>query len=358
MEERRRPRPFWYLRRRPEAVASEIDDELRVHLEMRVEELTAGGMPAEDARREALRQFGDLEQTRMYCRREDEKGENRVQRSLMLQDFAQDVRIAIRSLLRTPVLALTIVMTIGLGIGATTAIFCAVNATLLRPLPYAEPGRLVRIPRMRLRTFRLSAVDYLAVEAQQTHFERIAAYTGRTLTFSDGRTSDLVQGKMVSWAYLGVLKIRPALGRDFTEADGREGSPRAAIVSHGFWQQRLGGRADAIGKPVRLDGADYTLAGVLPAEVGPLEQRQEFFIVQQFPTPPRRGPFPFIVVARLRPGVARPSRRQARDQQADLSIGRLVQDDGRRGDHGSEVPRRGRLSKTAGLALAAVALVG
>src|SRR4029077_6126703 len=126
---------------------------------------------AEDARREALRQFGDLEQTRVYCRRVDEKGEDRVQRSLMLQDFAQDVRIAIRSLLRAPVLALTVVMTIGLGIGATTAIFCAVNATLLRPLPYAEPGRLVRIytdaPPF---TFRLSAVDYLAVEAQQTHF--------------------------------------------------------------------------------------------------------------------------------------------------------------------------------------------
>src|SRR6478609_2684384 len=119
MGEKRR-RPFWYLRRRPETVASEIDDELRHHLEMRVEELTAGGMPVEDARREALRQFGNLETTREYCVQQDERGEKRMQRMLMLQDFAQDARIAVRSLMRSPVLALTIVLTVGLGIGATT----------------------------------------------------------------------------------------------------------------------------------------------------------------------------------------------------------------------------------------------
>ena len=302
----KRSRPFWYLRRRPETVASEIDDELRVHLEMRVEDLTAAGMPVEDARREALRQFGDLERTRAYCRREDERREDRVQLTLMLQDFAQDARIAIRSLLRTPVLALMIVLTVGLGIGATTAIFCGVDATLLRPLPYADPGRLVRIytdtPPF---VFRFSAADYLALTAQQTQFEKVAAYTGRTFTFSDGQTSDVVPGRMVSWSYFDVLRIRPALGRGFTEADGKDGAPKTVIVSHAFWQQRLGGRVDAIGMPVRLDGADYTLAGVLPRKVGPLEQRQEWFAVQQFPAPRRRGPFPFTVIARLRPDTTR-----------------------------------------------------
>jgi putative ABC transport system permease protein len=302
MAEKKRTRPFWYLRRKPEAVASEIDDELRVHLEMRVEELTAGGMPAEDARREALRQFGDVEKARAYCVREDERREDRVQLTLMLQDFAQDARIAIRSLLRTPVVALMIVLTIGLGIGATTAIFCAVDATLLRPLPYADPGRLVRIytdtPPF---VFRFSAADYLALTAQQTQFEKVAAYTGRTLTFSDGKSSDLVPGKMVSWAYFDVLGVRPALGRGFTEADGKDGAPRAVIVSHAFWQQRLGGRPDALGQPVRLDGADFMLAGVLHRKVGPLEHGQEWFAVQQFKTPSRRGPFPFTVIARLRP---------------------------------------------------------
>jgi putative ABC transport system permease protein len=362
VNEARRPRPFWYLRRRPETVTAEIDEELREHLEMRVEELTARGMPIEEARREALRQFGDLERTREYCRREDERGENRMQRTLWLQDFAQDARIAIRSLLRAPVLALTIVLTVGLGIGATTAIFSAIDAVLLRPLPYADPGRLVRIytdtPPF---VFRFSAADYLALEAQQTQFERVAAYTGRTLTFSDGQSSDLVPGRMVSWAYFDVLGIRPVLGRGFTEVDGRPGSPPAVIVSHGFWQQRLGGRADAVGQPVRLDGAEYTLGGVLPQRVGPLEQRQEWFAVQKFPTPPRRGPFLFTVVARLRPG-ANPSVAQAELRAINKRIFPIwkssYQDDKATWsmmDLKSHVV--GDVSKPAGLALGAVALV-
>ena len=362
MGEKRKPRPFWYLRRKPETVASEIDDELRVHLEMRVEELTAAGMPAEEARREALRRFGDLERTRAYCRREDERREDRVQLTLMLQDFAQDARIAIRSLLRTPVLALMIVLTVGVGIGATTAIFCAVDAMLLRPLPYADPGRLVRIytdtPPF---VFRFSAADYLALVAQQTQFEKVAAYTGRTFTFSDGRSSDVVPGKMVSWAYFDVLGVRPALGRGFTEADGREGARRTVIVSHAFWQQRLGGRADAIGQPVRLDGADYTLAGVLPRKVGPLEQRQEWFAVQQFKTPSRRGPFPFTVIARLRPATT-PAAAAAELRAIDKRIFPLwkssYQDDRATWsmmDLKSHVVHD--VSKVAGLALGAVALV-
>jgi predicted permease len=360
----KRSRPFWYLRRRPETVASEVDEELRQHIEMKVEELTASGMPVDEALREALRQFGDLEGARRYCRTEDERGERRVQRTLWLQDFGQDVRIAVRSLLRTPVLALTIILTIGLGIGATTAIFSGINAALLRPLPYPDPERLVRIytdtPPF---VFRLSAADYLAVEAQQTHFEKLTAYTGRTLTFSDGQTSDLVQGKMVSWAYFDVLGIRPALGRGFSEADGREGSPPLVIVSHGFWQSHLGGRADAIGKPVRLDGADYTLAGVLPPppSIGPLEQGIEWFILQQFKTPPRRGPFLFTVVGRLRPGVA-PSAAAAELRAINKRIFPIwkssYQDDKATwGIMDLKAHVVGDVSKMAGLALGAVALV-
>jgi putative ABC transport system permease protein len=159
-------RPFWYLRRR--SVQSDVDEELNLHLEMRVEELRSRGMPIEDARREALRQFGDLEGTREYCRRKDEEKETEMQRSLMLQDFAQDVRIGIRSLMRVPILTLTIVVTVGVGIGATAAIFSAIDAALLRPLPYAHPERLVRIytdaPPFK---WRFSVADYLAFREQQ-----------------------------------------------------------------------------------------------------------------------------------------------------------------------------------------------
>lgn len=298
--------PFWYLRRRRESIEADLDDELGLHLQMRVEELVAAGMPLDEARREALRRFGDLEATRQYCRDQDERKEAHAQQALMLQDFLQDVQVCIRSLRRAPMLTLTIVMTVGLGIGGTTAIFSAVNAALLRPLPYAEPDRLVRIytdtPPFR---FNFSVADYLALRDQQTQFEQIAGFRNRTMSFSDGERADLIRVRMVSWTYFALLGIRPPLGRDFTEADDRPGSPRVAIVSHAFWQQRLGGRNDAIGTPLRLDGADYVLAGVLPPLAGPLERQYDAFAPMQWSTPPRRGPFFYSVIARLRKGADR-----------------------------------------------------
>jgi predicted permease len=218
----------------------------------------------------------------------------------------QDIRICFRGLLRAPVMTLTIVITVGLGIGATTVVFGAVNAALLRPLPYADPGQLVRIytdaPPNR---FRFSVADYLALQEQQIHFERIAGYTDRTMAFSDGTAAERLRGREVSWTYFALLGVRPGIGRDFTELDGRAGSPPAVIVSHGFWQRRLGGRPDVIGRPIRLDGSDYALAGVLPRAVGPLEQAQEFFVAAQWQTPRRKGPFFITVLGRLRDGSER-----------------------------------------------------
>jgi len=213
----------------------------------------------------------------------------------------QDLRICSRNLLRAPMLALTVVATVGLGIGATVVIFSAVHAAFLRPLPYPEPGRLVRIyTDAPPNKFRFSVADYLALQAQQTHFAQIAGYTDRAMSFSDGAVAERLRGRVVSWSYFDTLGLAPVAGRSFTELDGRPGNPPAVIVSYGFWQQRLGGRADAVGRPIRLDGMDYALAGVLPREVGPLEQGQEFFVAAQWDTPRRKGPFFITVVARLR----------------------------------------------------------
>ena len=153
--------------------------------------------------------------------------------------------------------------------------------------------------------FRFSAVDYLALQEQQTHFAQIAAYTDRQLSFSNGDVAERIPGRVVTWTYFSTLGIAPAIGRDFSEMDGRSGSPLTVIVSHGFWQQRLGGRPDVIGKPIRLDGADYQLAGVLPQSVGPLEQQLDVFTPIRWTTPTRKGPFLFTVIARLRSDVER-----------------------------------------------------
>jgi hypothetical protein len=219
----------------------------------------------------------------------------------MLQDLLQDTRISLRGLLRAPMMTLTIVVTVGLGIGATTVIFSAIHAALLRPLPYTDPTRLVRIyTDAPPNKFRFSVADYLALQAEQTHFAQIAGYTDRPMSFTDGTQAERLRGRQVSWTYFGTLGVRPAVGRDFAEGDGRPGSPPAVIVSHGFWRQRLGGRLDAIGQAIRLDGLDHTVVGVLPEAAGPLEQRLEFFTAAQYAPPPRKGPFFITPIARLR----------------------------------------------------------
>jgi putative ABC transport system permease protein len=293
-------RRFWYLRRPAKQLKAEIDEELRTHLEMRIDELRAEGFAPEAARAEALRRFGDMEGTRAYCREQDQALEARVRRGLAIEELFHDLRISIRGLLRAPVMTWTIVLTVGLGIGATTVIFAAVNAALLRPLPYADPERLVRIyTDSPPNKFSFSVVDYQALTAQQTQFEQVAAFSTRPMTFSDGAVAERLRARTVTTTYFDVLGLRPALGRSFEAGDARKGAPLTVVVSYGFWMQRLGGRADAIGRPIRLDAQDYTVVGVLPRRVGPLEQRQDVFVAANWDPPQRKGPFFLTVIGRL-----------------------------------------------------------
>ena len=291
---------FGFLRRKPGEIAAEVDDELRAHLDLRTEALIAAGVPADEARREAIRRFGDIDGTRLYCRAQHEEKEREMQRTLALSDLAQDIRIALRGLARAPVLALTIVGSVGLGIGAATAMFAILDAALLRPLPYAQPEQLVRIftdtPPYR---FRFSVADYLALAAQQTTFTRVAGYTVTPMTYTDGTSAERLRGMQVSWTYFETLGIAPALGRTFTAADGKPGAPPAVIVSHQFWRQRLGGAPDAIGRTLRLDSVDYAVVGVLPAATGPIETGEDYFIAAQWDTPRRKGPFFITAIGRL-----------------------------------------------------------
>ena len=127
--------------------------------------------------------------------------------------------------MRVPVLTLTIIATVGLGIGATAAIFSAVNAAMLRPLPYADPiASSASTPTRRRSSSASPSADYLAFTEQQTRFEQHATYTDRSVSFSNGEVAELLRTRVVSWAFFSVLGISPLLGRDFTEADGRPGT--------------------------------------------------------------------------------------------------------------------------------------
>ncbi len=216
----------------------------------------------------------------------------------------RDLRYGFRNLAKAPVLAATVVLTVGLGIGATTTLFSVVHAVLLQPLPYAEPERLVRIyidaPPYR-RPF--SVADYLALEEQQTSFEQVAGYTGSMLTVSRDEGAERVQAKEVTWTYFPLLGVAPLHGRVFDRSDAVPGGEPTVVVSHGFWARHLGADPAAVGKTLRLNGTEHRVLGVLPQKAGPLDQRSELFTVARWETPPRRGPFLIAALGRLRPGT-------------------------------------------------------
>jgi putative ABC transport system permease protein len=223
-----------------------------------------------------------------------------------MDDLWRDLRQSLRSLARTPGLAVTIVLTVGLGIGATTAMWSVIHAVLIAPLPYADPGPLVRIytdsPPHR---WPLSVADYLALAEQQTSFDQVAGYTNATRTFTRGEVAERAQGKLVTGGYFSLLGIRPAAGRLLAPADDQPGGAPVVVVSDGFARRYLGGAAAALGQSVRLDGIDHQVVGVLPARVGPLAQGRDFFAPARWEPPPRKGPFFVTALGRLRSGVRR-----------------------------------------------------
>ena len=308
-------RLLWFWKARHPAVDADIDEELRSHLARRVEALATHGVPEDAARRRALAEFGDVEATRRYCIAQQQRKERHMRRHLFFAGLRQDVEVNLRALRRAPLLALTIVATVGIGIGATTVVFAAADAAILRPLPYRNSSELFRIfldasPYR----FRFSAADYLALEQQQTAFRRVAGYTDRAMAYSDGRSADRLRVRVASGSYFDLLQIPALYGRTLTPADSRPGAPPAALVSYGFWKRRLGASPGIVGRIVRLDDKPYTVVGVLGGDPGPLEREVDAFVAAQWATPPRRGPFLITVIGRLDAGSSEgTARAQLRD---------------------------------------------
>ena len=244
--------PTWrrYLRFWSSDLRADLDDELRFHLESRVDEAVAAGMPPEQARAEALRRFGDVERVRRSCEEIDALQEQDRRRADMWHAISQDVRFAVRALRRSPGFALVAVVTLALGIGANTAIFSVVHGVLLRPLPYPASEHLVRV----FTAFRGSGVERYAVSQPEfmdykglTHvFENAAAFTGAGLTLTSGcgaQTSgcepERVRGIAATRDFLPVLGVVPARGRNFEGDEGQAGREPVVIVTHEFWQQKI-----------------------------------------------------------------------------------------------------------------------
>ena len=249
---------------------ADVNEEFRFHLEAEIEELTAGGMTTEAARAEALRRFGEVSYFQARCRRSDQRRSARERGREVLDALRQDIRYTFRSLLRQPAFALIAILTLGLGIGANTAIFSVVNGVLLSPLPYREPGRLVLLWESvtDLPQISVSYPNYLDWRRRAKSFEEIAVYDeGDSYTLTGSGDPETVQGHLASGNLFSVLGVRPALGRLLSPADDSPGAAPATVLSDGFWRRRFGADSGIVGRTLLLNGAPYTVAGVLPPDM-------------------------------------------------------------------------------------------
>ena len=217
----------------------------------------------------------------------------------------RDLLYSLRSLARTPALAATIILTVGVGLGATTAMVSVVRAVLVNPLPYAAPDELVWIytdnPPYR---FRFSVVDYRALEADHPAFSAVAAYQTSSVTVTDGGSAERVTAKSVTGSYFPLLRQTALIGRVFDAADDSR-ADNVAVLTAAYWTSRFGNDPSVLGRPITIDGTSYTIVGVLQRTTGPLEQNVAVFTAARWPIPKRKGPFFTMALGRLRPDVSR-----------------------------------------------------
>jgi predicted permease len=223
----------------------------------------------------------------------------------MIPNLWRDTLYSARSLARTPAAALTIILTVGVGLGATTAMIGVIRAVLIDPLPYADAGNLHWIytdnPPYR---FRFSVADYRALEADHPAFSAVAAYQTGSVTLRDGGRAERVTAKSVTGSYFPLLGQAPLLGRLFDAADdGR--NDRVAVLTAAYWASHFASDPGVLGRAVDLDGVSHTIVGVLQGSAGPLERGVAFFTAGRWPPPKRKGPFFTMVLGRLAPGVSR-----------------------------------------------------
>ena len=250
------------------SIPRDIDEELRFHIETRVDALVALGMTAEEARRRALAEFGDLGAAHSELTAIDRDSHARRARAEWWRDVAQDARVALRSYLRRPGFTAVVLLTMGLGIGANSAIFSVTEAVLLRGLPYREPEQLVHLWETKdgdpADLSEASYPDFADWRELTGVFSRVEGYNETNVTVSDGSGASRAYGARVTAGFFTMLGVAPAAGRLFAAGeDGPGGSP-VVIVSHDYWERQLGADARVIGTSVRIDDAPHTVIGVLP----------------------------------------------------------------------------------------------
>jgi predicted permease len=246
----------WFRRRDR---AREIHEEIESHLAMRAEWNRDAGMAPDAARTNAQRRFGNAAMI--------EEDTRRVRGFPWIESLAQDARYAFRGFSRSPVFTLTAVLTIALGIGASTAVFSLVDRILFRSLPYPQADRLVSIgviaPSVDRNEF-VFADGYVHLRDRQTVFSNITTFGFISDCDLTDRNAARMQCAMVESTFLPTFGIRPALGRNFTHAEDQPGAAKVALLSYPFWKSRFGGDAGVIGRSIAVDGQPTSIVGILP----------------------------------------------------------------------------------------------
>jgi predicted permease len=257
----RRYRRFWG----PD-VRSDVDDELAFHVELRVDELVARGMDPVPARAEAWRRIGDLDALSRTCRAIDGERLTTERRREWLHGAWTELRVASRQLRRYPVLASVAVLTLALGLGATTAIFSVLYAVMIRPLPYADPDRMVRVSEtVRGQPTSVGPGQFTEWLARARAFEAIGAYETATFNLTEG-TPERLRAAWTTSGFFRARYMKPALGRYFRREEDQVGHEHAVVLSYGLFESRFAGDARIVGRPIRLNGEAYTVVGVAPRE--------------------------------------------------------------------------------------------
>lgn len=295
-------------------VDEDVRRELEFHLEQRTREYEERGLSPDEARAAAQKDFGDRTGVESECREIESRRRAAHRRSRRIEELAQDVRLGARVLRKSPGFAIAAVLTIALGIGANSAVFSIINSIILRPLPYEEPSRLVRMSEQHESggASNMPWPNFIDVRDQVAAFDAVASYGAGTVTVLGAGTPLRTRAVMVSDEFFRVFPLRPELGRLPLPEDHVRGALPVAVVSHAFWRDHLGAPPTLDGVNVRID-RQYQIVGVLPPGFAFPEESQVWIPLELDDPGQSRTAHNFEVVGRLRAGV------DAADAQAEVN---------------------------------------
>lgn len=289
-------------------VDQEVTEEIALHLELRTRELIKAGMSPDEARALALARMGNVAVVKATCVNLGRKRDRGMRIGQWLEELRQDVKFAFRQLLAAPVFAAIAVTTLALGIGANSAIFALVDATLLRPLPYGNPDRLVTIWETSDATPRsfASPPNMLDWNGRSRTFEKVAGFTpnvgGMVMAGRDGN-AETVSRQWVTAGIFDVLGVTPVAGRTFLPED-EEKRRHVIVMSESLWESRFNRDPAIVGQDIKMDGILWTVVGVAPRSFEILGRTSVWAMRPFVNMPPRaRGQYMLQVVGRMKPGT-------------------------------------------------------